>query len=72
MVLTQVALLPTQSRELLLEGVVVLRGSRDDQQPPLGHESKWPQTNKQTKIIEEFCLVALDDEQEPTTSPPEQ
>lgn len=39
-VLTQVALLPIQSGELLLEGVVVLRGSRDDQQPPFGHESK--------------------------------
>ncbi len=40
--LTQVTLLSAESRELLLEGVVVPRGSRDEQQSPLRHEPKQP------------------------------
>lgn len=40
LLLTQVTLLSIESRELLLERVVVLRGSRDKQQSPLRHESE--------------------------------
>lgn len=41
--LTQGTLLSAEGRELLLEGVVLLGGGREEQQPPLGHEPKQPE-----------------------------
>lgn len=56
--LTQLAVLPTERRQLLLEEVVVLGGSRDEQQPPLGREPKRP--SKQDIFLWELALLFKD------------
>lgn len=55
LLLTEWTLLSTESRELLLERVVILRGSGNEQQPPLRREPKGPKI----PLCIFVCLVSV-------------
>lgn len=56
---TQVTRLSTESGELLLEGVVVLGGSRDEQESPLRREPKRPEVQGHGNVSSSFINCSL-------------